>query len=266
MIPFFFVGSRRSGTTLVCHIVNYHPRLYTPFERYIMWILHCIRTTNGVISRPSCGALAPMLITLEQSGKAFLSYLQSDRGSAAARIAFFAAIHSCRMRRGTGKWRDDLVAIGEKNPPEYADPAMQKFILEALPEAKFVHVVRHPAAVVGSKMNFAVRRSTDGRRDVPLVWKVALEANYRSWVQIEQWVLEVNAPLLTIRYEDLIANPVDEARRLYEFLGVSSTDYIDRRVKHNVKESRNSKYDLSVIDIEGLAEIMELYKYGGLTG
>ena len=261
MIPFFFVGSRRSGTTLVCHIVNYHPKLYTPFERYIMWILHCIKTTNGVISRPSCGALAPMLITLEQSGKAFLHYLQSDRGSAAACTAFFAAIHSCRMRRGTGKWRNDLVAIGEKNPPEYASPEMQEFILGALLEARFIHIVRHPAAVIGSKMHYASRRATDGRRDVPLVWKVALEANYRTWIQIEQWVLKIDAPVLTIRYEDLIANPVDEAHELYEFLGVSSTDYIDRRIKHNVKESGNSKYDLSVIDIDGLPEMMDLYGY-----
>ena len=121
MIPFFFVGSRRSGTTLVCHIINYHPNLYVPFERYVMWILRCVKT-GGPIERPPCGALAPMLITLEQSGNAFLKYLQSDRGSAAARTAFFAAIHSCRMRYGTGNWRNDLVAIGEKNPPEYAIP------------------------------------------------------------------------------------------------------------------------------------------------
>ena len=261
MIPFFFVGSRRSGTTLVCHIINSHPNLYTPFERYIAWILYGIKTDRA-ISTPPCGALAPMLITLEQSGNAFLNFIQSDKGGAAASTAFFEAINSCRMRRGNGKWRTDLVAIGEKNPPEYAAPKMQKFILDMLPEARFIHVVRHPAAVVGSKMRFAVRRGQQNKSGAPWVHGEAAKINYRQLVEVEQWVLNIKAPMLTIRYEDLTANSVAETHRLYEFLGVSGSDYIDRRIRHNVKASGNAKYDLSVPEnIDGLAEIMERYEY-----
>lgn len=261
MKPFFFVGSRRSGTTLVCHIINYHPQLYVPFERYIMWILYGIKTT-GVIQPPPCGALAPMLITLEQSGKAFLNYIQSDFGVAATRTAFFSAINNCRMKRVTGSWRKDLVAIGEKNPPEYTNLGMQKFILEMLPEARFIHVVRHPAAVTRSQVGFRHRRSVNNDFTVPVTWKADRENHYRVWIEVEQRILQMDVPMLTIRYEDLVIDPVGESRKLYEFLGVHSSDYIDARIKHNVNDSGNSKYDLSTPGIAGLEELMVRYRYG----
>ena len=263
MIPFFFIGSRRSGTTLACHLINMHPRLYIPFERYIMWILRCIRT-DGTIKAPLCGALAPMLITFDQSGDAFLKYVQSNLGVEATRTAFFSAIHNCRMRRGTGEWRKSLVAIGEKNPPEYAHPDMQAFLLKTFPEAKFIHLVRHPSAACQSQAGFKHINGGNNFLTLPAEWRDELVLHYGRWVGIEKWVLEAkkHAEVLTVRYEDLCSHPVREAHRIYGFFGVVSNDNIDRRIAHFVKKSANKKYPLvvppSVSDLFGL---MKMYEY-----
>ncbi len=265
MIPFFFIGSRRSGTTLACHMINFHPQLYTPFERYIMWILRCIRK-NGVIHAPPCGALGPMLITFDQSKDAFLQYIRSNLGVEATRTAFFSSIHNCRMRRGTGKWRDDLVAIGEKNPAEYTIPEMQELLLEVFPEAKYIHLIRHPAAACQSQAGYKHINAGNNFLTLPKEWRDELELHYKRWVAIERRVLDFKllAPVLTIRYEDLCSHPVREAHRIYKFFGVVSTDYIDRRIVNRVKESANTKYDLAVPPaVESLGEIMKIYGYEG---
>jgi hypothetical protein len=233
-----------------------------------MWLLYCIKTT-ATIKAPPGGALAPMLVTLEQSGGAFLSYLQSDRGVESTRAAFFDAMNNCRMRRGTGKWRKELVAIGEKNPPEYTAPAMQDFILEAFPESKFIHVVRHPVAVVHSQMGFLYKRIASNSLEVSPLWKEHQESiHFLNWAGIEQHVLKIRAPVLTIGYEDFVDDPVHESHRLYEFFGVSSNDYIDRRIRHNVVASGNTQYGhLSVPEnVEGLAELMDWYGYKNCPG
>lgn len=263
MIPFFFIGSRRSGTTLACHMINFHPQLFTPFERYIMWILNCIRE-NGTIKAPRCGALAPMLITFSQSGDAFLEYIRSDLGIEAARTAFFSAIHNCRMKRGKGKWREDLVAIGEKNPPEYALPVMQEFIPKVFPEAKFIHIMRHPAAVCQSQSGYKYINSGNNKLTLPEEWKEELEVHYKRWVAIERHVLEAkkHVEVLTIRYEDLCASPVCEAHKIYGFFGLTSTDYIDRRIVNFTEKSANAKYLLlAPPNTDGLPELMSMYGY-----
>ena len=263
MIPFFFIGSRRSGTTLACHMINFHPKLYTPFERYIMWILRCIRE-SGTIKAPPCGALAPMLITFSQSDDAFLQYIRSNLGDEATRTAFFSAMHNCRMKRGTGKWRDDLVAIGEKNPPEYAHPDMQEFLLRILPEARFIHLVRHPAAVCGSQVRYMRVNGGNNFLTRPEEWKSELSVHYMRWVGIEKWVLDAkqHVPVLTIRYEDLCADPVCEVHKIYDFFGLGSTDYIDRRIVHRVKKGANTKYPMvAPSDAGDLFELMKMYDY-----
>lgn len=245
MQPFFFVGSRRSGTTLVCHIINMHPNLYTPFERYIMWILYCLKTSMA-ITRPHGGALAPILITLAEADRSFFDYFMSDKHPDATRTAFFDAIHNCRKGRKNGFWRDELVAIGEKNPPEYTTPEMQKFILGTFPNAKFIHIVRHPTAAISS-----AHKGID----------ISDPKNYAGWVKVEENILEIDANVLTIRYEDLVAQPVIQSHRLYGFLGVSSTSYTDSRIVHNVRSSGNLKYDLSTPNSNSLNDLMSRYGY-----
>ena len=65
-----------------------------------------------------------------------------------------------------------------------------------------------------------------------------------------------------VQYEDLIADPVDQAHKLYGFLGVTSTDYTDSRIEHMVGVSGNDKYGaLLTPRIAGLEEIMTRYGY-----
>jgi hypothetical protein len=242
-----------------------HPNLYTPFERYIMWIIKWVvdhGTGNG-LTAPAHGVFDPMWITLSQSGWAFFNFERSARTLEDSRKAFFESIEGCRMSRGKGVWRTDLVAIGEKNPPEYAEPSMFDFIMKVHPDAKFIHLVRHPKAVALSRMGFEERYG-DRTPIVPWYWYEDLKTNLEVWVQIERWVLEAKkrAPVLTIRYEDLVAAPSSKAKVLLKFLGANSTRSISASLRAP-KENGNDKYDLEIEEeVDGLPELMEMYSYG----
>ncbi|HEX2312286.1 MAG TPA: sulfotransferase [Thermomonospora sp.] len=78
----------------------------------------------------------------------------------------------------------------------------------AWPRARFVFLLRHPASIVGSVMN---RRGGAVLEDV-----VAEVLKHAEGVEEAR----ERAPGITVRYEDLTADPERETRRLCEFLGV----------------------------------------------
>jgi hypothetical protein len=79
---------------------------------------------------------------------------------------------------------------------------------EAWPQARFVFLLRHPASVVASTL--------DSRPDRGLDWTVRHIRGYAEKVQAARTALDG----LTVRYEDLTADPEAECRRLCTYLGV----------------------------------------------
>ncbi|WP_328467593.1 sulfotransferase family protein [Streptomyces sp. NBC_00448] len=82
---------------------------------------------------------------------------------------------------------------------------------EAWPRARFIFLLRHPASVVASQM--------DSRPDKGIDWTVRHIRRYVEQVDAARGALDG----LTVRYEDLTADPEAECRRLCTFLGVDWT-------------------------------------------
>jgi hypothetical protein len=95
--------------------------------------------------------------------------------------------------------------IAEKTP---ANALRWRRLLRAWPQARFIYLWRNPAAIVGSVMN---RRPNAVHEEV--VDEVLRHAEGMEGARERR-------PGLTVRYEELTADPERETRRICEFLGV----------------------------------------------
>jgi hypothetical protein len=77
------------------------------------------------------------------------------------------------------------------------------------PDARFIYLLRHPAAIARSRQAARPQDAPEDNARMVLRYGVAVEEARR------------NHPGLTVRYEDLTADPEGETRRVCEFLGVA---------------------------------------------
>ena len=121
---------------------------------------------------------------------------------------------------------DKLALIGDKKPVQQADPHIFSFTLKHWPDARFIHIPRHPTAVVASMQDQAA-----GRLDFMECWKRPLDALVDFWVRNERRVLEHKAaglaPILTIPFHALIAEPITKWGEVLAFLGLKPDTHID---------------------------------------
>ncbi len=111
----------------------------------------------------------------------------------------------------------------EKSP---ANVRHLKNIFEYYPDARFIHLIRDPRDVLTSR-----HPSRPGE----------------YWVTPQRWVEDVSAGLdmkddprvLSIRYEDIVSNYEDSARKMLEFVGEDYVDEMENWHEHtNVQKNR----------------------------
>ncbi|GAA2719865.1 sulfotransferase [Actinocorallia aurantiaca] len=174
--PVFVLSSVRSGSTLLRVLLNSHSRVRAPHE------LH-LRTLKVEPSRKySADIMEAVGLTLTE-----LEHLLWDR-----------VLHHELL-----KSRKSVIV--DKTP---SNALQWQRISSAWPQARYIFLQRHPAAVVESVMN---RRR---EADLDIVVKEVLE--YLVGVETARQSLEG----LTVRYEDLTADPADTTKKICAYLGV----------------------------------------------
>jgi hypothetical protein len=120
------------------------------------------------------------------------------------------------MRKTSPLW------VGDKKPFQYTDPELVAFILTLFPEARFIHLIRHPFAVALSVCRF--NRTPDGDFWKDLTFGQCVE----QWAFHEKKVLELKQHLkgrvLDVRYEDLCRDTSKELIRIFGFLNLDSSE------------------------------------------
>ena len=191
--PTFIVGMPRSGSTLVEQIISSHPEIYGAGEvKYLSRSLHMLRDRF-----PSLPKYPQMMekITPAQMDIAANTYLQSLIAT------------SGDAKRVTDKLLTNYFFVGMINL--------------LFPNAKIIHTLRDP---VDTCLSGFTKLFKD---DMPHSYDLTeLGHYYRKYREVmEHWeqVLPEGA-MITVRYEDVVADTEGQARRLIDFLGLPWND------------------------------------------
>lgn len=174
--PTFILCTLRSGSTLLRVLLDSHSQLHAPHEIHLRYVSVKLDAKWSERSLNEMG--------LDARG---LEYLLWDR-----------LLH--RELAASGK-----AHIVDKTPNNV-------FIVDRLrecwPDARFIFLLRHPAAIARSRQ--ALNAEFDADKNVDLIRRYceALETARQTYDGV------------TVRYEDLTADPATETQRMCEFLGV----------------------------------------------
>ena len=204
--PFFIVGCPRSGTTLLQRMLDAHPSVAVAPETFFIRRFWRRRATYGDIQHDTAFEqllhdimAMPEFDEMGLDAEAFAAAAQYVERSYAA--LFRLVLQQFAEQRGAPR-------AGEKTPNHVLYlPTLHDFF----PEARFIHLVRDPRAVVNS-------------------WQSVPWSSGRAWRDAEIWVEYVAAgraaqpligdALLAVHFEDLVRNPNDQLRRVCDHLAI----------------------------------------------
>jgi len=259
------VGNKRSGTSLLVRLLNRHPDIFVTHESDVIWLLYQLR--NGWASTlrryPWDGPLG-LHATLGVCRN--LLRERAAQSKAPEIPTLFRQIQEqvmCQRSRlravpnGRG-----LLWLGDKKPVQQCDPEIRPFLQRHFPNARYLHMIRHPVAVVTSMMVAARTWS----RGVPPYWRGTADEIMERWAIHEEWVLDSKCvervPIHTVRLEDLARAPAQTTRALFEFLGMALPPSVIADLTSEVTEPPNSKQRDIRLNISARAQrIMDRYSY-----
>ena len=198
----FVVGIGRSGTTLLRLMLDSHPQLAIPPETHFV---------PDVIGLCRSGADAHRLAE-EVAASRHWADLGVDRAELERRFRELGSPRADRVlrafytlyaeRQGKPRW-------GDKTPAYLRRMAL---IANALPEARFVHLIRDGRDVVLSRRRRGMGAEVDIGRSAQR-WRNRIVTARRQGDRLGRRYLE-------LRYEDLVADPEDSLRRICGHIGL----------------------------------------------
>ncbi len=196
--PIVVFGAPRSGTTYLNGIINKHPEVFVSHEsRLFVWAHRALKMVDD--------------------DQVVLSHRADIRAYLEAQLPGLIRGFYRRQRPRIEHW-------GDKNP-HYASPVDQGCLATTaalFPGAKFIHTIRDGRDVVAS----LIRK----RNDAGDPW-TSFESAHQVWnshvANGRAFADEVPADrFLEVRYEELIADDVGIARRVFEFLEIEIDDAV----------------------------------------
>lgn len=204
--PFFIVGAQRSGTTLLRMILNAHSRIAVPEEARFLMPLLTRRHLQGGLDSAALGRLADYLAASKEYANwnyASAAFLEAIRVQGHLDLAEFVRMLYTSYAASEGK-------------PYWGDKSLffQRIGLlhRLFPQAAFIHIVRDGRDVFDSwrKMDAAKNCAPAGALD----WRLKLGLIERAFRRLPAELT------MTVRYEDLLAEPRAAAEQVCRFLGV----------------------------------------------
>jgi len=159
-----------------------------------------------------------------------------------------------------------------KSPPHTGRIAQ---LISLFPQAKFIHLTRDPRKLFSSTMRLwqsleqvqALQHSRDESYMADYVTE-CLKRMYRQFEADRQLVSPDN--LIDVRYEDLVANPIDTLRELYQRLNLGDFEAVEPLLQQRMSNHDQYRPNQHHIDGELEREILQRWpeyaqRYGYMT-
>jgi len=258
--PLFLVGNKRSGTSHLVRLLNVHPSVFVAHEADVIWILYQMARGDPFRCYPWDGPVG-MEATLKVCADLLDQEAMTHRMATAIPDLYFRILarvmeHGSDVQRPNPK--EGLTWIGDKKPVQQADPDVLAFVRRHFPNARFVHIIRHPRAVLSSMVAAGETWAKVG------YWKGTPESILERWAIHEEWVLAAKdvAPVHSLRYEDLCADPAGQLGKVFEFLGLAMPSEATTGVEARTERGTDRKHDSFQLPRCKRAErVMDLFGY-----
>lgn len=238
--PIFLVGCARSGTTLLSVMLHAHPRIAMPPETRFLLPIYRSREVFGDLTDPANRKRLARQMTRPRTR---FRDLGLDRKTVVRHIV--DGPPTIGSAAGT-VWRDfahsrGKVRWGEKRPAYWQD---MDVILRLFPTAQVIHLVRDGRACVASLKQ--VDWYSNSATRAAISWSLA----ERELTRLGRKLPEDSYHRL--RYEDLLADPEDELRKLCAYLGEEFDDsMLDfNRAAGDIVPERKTWHDRTRGDID----------------
>jgi omega-hydroxy-beta-dihydromenaquinone-9 sulfotransferase len=249
--PIFIIGHWRSGTTLLHRLLVQDDRFAYPTT------FDCFAPKSSLVTarfvRRWLGFLHPMRRLMDNMADGFdyphedefalcsmglespyvqFAFPNRPQGEEAVDFEGIAAAEVNRWKAGL-RWFLQKLTLRTGKPIVLKSPphtARIRLLLELFPDARFVHIVRHPFAVFPSmvwtrKLNYRAHGLQRPR------FEGLEEFVYRNFLRMhraftEQRHLIPPGNLCEVRYEDLVRDPLGNMRAIYEQLNLGEFDRV----------------------------------------
>ena len=196
----FIGGSPRSGTTLVQNMLDSHPEvLGGPEFIHLDQIIILRRKLFGSIDR----GWIDIICSKEDVDRHLNEFIEKL-------FLHLADSHNCKY-------------YSEKTP---MNVLVFPEVVELVPHAHFIHVIRDPRAIVASMKQVKNRAVTKGFSPPSFTASIPASIEYVKNCFEAGFTAEKNnrGKVLTVLYENLISNPERETRGICKFLGIEWND------------------------------------------
>jgi hypothetical protein len=265
--PLFVLGHWRSGTTLLHELLildprHTYPNTYQCFEPHhhlwtewfvpilTQWLLPATRPMDGVQTgwdRPQEDEFALCNLGIPSP---YLAWAFPNNGPVADEYLDLVSLPEAERECWKRVWREFVqgIALASNRRIVLKSPthtARMRTILEVFPDARFVHIVRDPLVLFPSTVRLwkslgEVQGMQTLNDAASWIEENVLDNFVRMYERFEQ-DRELIPPgrLVNVRYEDLVADPVGEMRKIYEQLDLGDFDRVETAIRKYATKQRD---------------------------